>query len=505
MFGLAVALLAAGLVSGSAFTQAPPRSGEAADATTIRTTTRLVLLHVEAADHAGNPVHDLTKDDFRVFDNREPQAVQIFRLENVDSETTSDTGEEASRPGTFTNQRKRSGRELRIIVVDPAGFGTWNPGSFDYENAWHFVRKILAGTGPDNAVAVYEFADKLLVRHDFSDPYETLPRTIPITLEQRASVDLVDSSLSAEQGNPEPIKLPGFALARPRKPAGSRTKNFEQLVQHLAGIPGRKRVLYVGGPLPFSPMSQSFERIKRMLNDADIALYTVDARVPIGDGTIPAAYTGNWNSWILAADTGGEPFMPKDPSAAARRAWQRPPAQYVIGYYPRHNRWNGEYRVLSVTVGRPGVKISYRRGYYAGGRPMSSSDERNTLLQSIAYSPTEATGLPVRVEAYTVNQKRAVRLTVLLRPQDVSFGTRDSRATLDVLYQEQNKDIEPLSSKVETIEIPAARLLAKPRFLGIQRELKVATRAEQVRIIVRDRNSGAVGSVYIPLEHIPAR
>jgi hypothetical protein len=47
----------------------------------IRATTRLVQVSVIVHDKHGNPIAGLTKDDFVVFDEKKPQAIQVFLAE----------------------------------------------------------------------------------------------------------------------------------------------------------------------------------------------------------------------------------------------------------------------------------------------------------------------------------------------------------------------------------------------------------------------------------------
>jgi VWFA-related protein len=47
----------------------------------LRVTTRMVQLNVIVDDKHGNPVTNLTKDDFVVLDEKRPQAIQYFSFE----------------------------------------------------------------------------------------------------------------------------------------------------------------------------------------------------------------------------------------------------------------------------------------------------------------------------------------------------------------------------------------------------------------------------------------
>lgn len=49
----------------------------------FRADTRLVVLHASVTDHKGKLLTNLSKNDFKVFENGEPQQVKIFRREDV--------------------------------------------------------------------------------------------------------------------------------------------------------------------------------------------------------------------------------------------------------------------------------------------------------------------------------------------------------------------------------------------------------------------------------------
>jgi VWFA-related protein len=63
-------MLLAGILSTTAFAQ-------------FRADTRLVVLHASVTDHRGKLLTNLSKNDFKVFENGEPQQVKIFRREDV--------------------------------------------------------------------------------------------------------------------------------------------------------------------------------------------------------------------------------------------------------------------------------------------------------------------------------------------------------------------------------------------------------------------------------------
>jgi VWFA-related protein len=88
---------------------------------------------------------------------------------------------------------------------------------------------------------------------------------------------------------------------------------------------------------------------------------------PIGGLPNAAAFGfgGLYDLRYVAAQTGGVSSMWTDAAPVLARIDDGTRAHYLLAYYPSNDRWNGEYRAVSVTVNRPGVKVLFRHGYSA--------------------------------------------------------------------------------------------------------------------------------------------
>ena len=63
----------------------PPAGTDAAGQPVFRTGINFVRVDVIVTDKQGNPVTDLSLNDFEVFEDGKPQAVETFRLIKVDA------------------------------------------------------------------------------------------------------------------------------------------------------------------------------------------------------------------------------------------------------------------------------------------------------------------------------------------------------------------------------------------------------------------------------------
>ena len=55
----------------------------ASSAPVLKVTTRLIQVNVLVHDHHGNPVADLTKDDFEISDQGKEQRIAVFRVDST--------------------------------------------------------------------------------------------------------------------------------------------------------------------------------------------------------------------------------------------------------------------------------------------------------------------------------------------------------------------------------------------------------------------------------------
>jgi VWFA-related protein len=80
----------------------------------------------------------------------------------------------------------------------------------------------------------------------------------------------------------------------------------------------------------------------------------------------PPAETNAIQSIRTVADlTGGRVAIFTDVGQALSTLNETTRVQYLLGYYPKDENWDGKFRQIRVTVRRPGIKLSYRHGYFA--------------------------------------------------------------------------------------------------------------------------------------------
>ena len=172
-------------------------------------------------------------------------------------------------------------------------------------------------------------------------------------------------------------------------------KNIFTAIEYLRYADGQKHVLFFSDNGLFLPRADFEKGIVALANDARVAIHTsqtsgLNQRVPIqaaeerslSRGSRPSrrdfleASSGSPSRiWALSTlrnlseFTGGQSSIHGDIPAALTRLNEQTRCQYLLGYYPRSEGWDGQYRRIAVKVSRPDLTVAYRHGYYANRSP----------------------------------------------------------------------------------------------------------------------------------------
>ncbi|MFH1574293.1 MAG: hypothetical protein ABIG68_09935, partial [Acidobacteriota bacterium] len=152
----------------------------------------------------------------------------------------------------------------------------------------------------------------------------------------------------------------------------------------------------------------------------------------------------------ISESTGGLSAIHTDVGKALDRVDIATRSQYLLGYYPKDDRWDGRYRHIDVRINRPGVKVHFRHGYFA--RDFLEPYDRGKFL---AYSRiSAAAGHPgtdikdVRfemsaVEAVAPDGEKRVRVDLRIDPAGIGFrtanGLHTARLHISFFYADRSR------------------------------------------------------------------
>jgi Ca-activated chloride channel family protein len=290
--------------------QTPTVAGEAEETPRLTSVekVRLVLLPTSVTTRRGKPLRGLDRRDFRLYEDGLPREIDLFATEE-------------NTPIAIA------------FLLDVSG----SMGLHDHlGEAKRAIRHIVETLDEDDRVGLIGFADG---RVDW------------ITEFDRDRADFLER-LDVQR-------------------AAGRTALYDALAAspHLvdAEIRGRKAiVLITDGVDNASTLSRL--RATWMARRVAVPIYTLSF-VPVQEKLRP--YRVREALRVLerfSVETGGSLFPvhgTRDLDRAAEQIRNELRFQYVIGFYPTRDVWDGSFRVLRLETERSGLRVRTRRGYYA--------------------------------------------------------------------------------------------------------------------------------------------
>jgi VWFA-related protein len=305
----------------------------------------------------------------------------------------------------------------------------------------------------------------------------------------------------------------------------------QRSLESLAAERGRKSLVFVSGGLIQDPRLTINRQVVTESRRVNAAVYFLDARGLLGAQAGMDAEIGtrtefrDLGSWFtearersegsrgLAEDTGGFSVADgNDLGDGLLRIGREARSYYLLGYAPTNRKADGRFRAIEVKVAREGVRLRARRGYYAPGgdekRP-PPAEGRDAAIQRALDSPFDLAGVPLRAIADVLGPaepgKARVRVTVEADVRSLAFvdkgGTaRDTLELLLLVAREDTGEFTRFDQQFELSLRPETRARYERDGFPIHREMPLAPGRHQARIVVRDRNGGAVGSLLHEFE-----
>ncbi len=515
----------------------------------LRSTTRLVQLNV-IVQKGGQPAAGLKKEDFVVTDNGKPQTIAVFS-ENSNGALPNAASIAPLPPNTFTNRlEQRAGTPASITVILLDDLNTrWT----DRAQSRTQVAKFLRELKPEDHIGIYYLASSLRVLHDYTEDSSELLRRLSGYKPGQALPDL--------QGGESNKGLDGQSLQLDAWLRGAGASGIERdfytanrtvgtlralqfIAEHLSRVPGRKSLIWVSGGIPQeigltsmaawhdpSRLQQSFseeiDHAVRAMNDANIAVYPVDARGLMVGNTYDASRRGNTNPRKmsmpkeapgsknqatmdeLASRTGGKAFYnTNDITKAVSTAVEDSRLTYTLGYYPLDEKFDGKFHKVDVKVKVSGTHARYRKGYFDLPEQPQDNNKRKTELNEAVFSPLDATeiGLTVHIAPYAP-KPGSFEVLVKVDPQGIGLQKNNDRwdGKLDVLLIQKDARGNQFDGRDETVEMQLKQdkydIISKDG-LTYRQVIEKNSRATHIRILVRDASSGQIGSVTVPFGQV---
>jgi VWFA-related protein len=532
----------------------------------FRAATRLVEVTVTVVDKKGNAVAGLGPADFVVLDERKPQPVALFRFDGGPAAATVAGASAATLPpGMFTNRpgtTDSAPRNVTALVLD--NINTTPPqGVTARAQAMRYLRTLA----PRTITAVYLMADKLYVLHDFTDDaaalrarLERIKLATPTAWEMDERQATVEAEAFVRLFPPEEqsvaigfmrdkLRADAMADAAIRRDWMERSlAEIEALGAHLAGIPGRKSLVWIGGGfsmvaitattprrLDQSPMPELLEtsedkvrQVSRRLAQQGVVLYIVDAHYLEAPSdtraqspqTVPLRGRGNFEMLMdtkatsndtrpamqtMASITGGRYFYPGDVTSGVDKVVSDLQGSYTLGFYMPENP-DDKWHKLKVQVKRSGLSVRHREGYLADSHLAQPVKWTEEMWRTALSNPLGSPAIPLTAACKrTPSGELAVSVFADTGALQFLPDGENLKANLEVLIADRTGEgLARASRSVVTSTVTAAQWEAArqqaTRYDGIWKPTAGAT---TLRVIVHDVNSGRYGSLDVALNKVP--
>ena len=545
---------------------APADVAPVASSASFPTQVDVVTVDVVVTDKKGQSITGLTKSDFQVTEDDDPQAITDFeavQLPAVASEKP------APRPRVSTNLDREShaGRSFVILFDDihltlaggqrakaaVAQFLKTGVREGDRVSlvatgggAWWSTRM---EAGRDELIALLKRLDGRFIPDSTPErmsDYEAMRIHIyhDQQVEERVSRRFETYGASARSQTSQDANLyqngDPFVQARASDvyfQSVSRNRItlevLERVLLSLGAAKGRKAVILVSEGFIYDPNLDEFKDAVQASRRGNAAMYFLDARgltgmpsyftaefgPPIDTRDIGAVFLDNLQeaegAESLASDSGG--FSVKNTNDLGRgiqRIADESRSYYLLGYNSSNTARDGRFRKISVKLpGKKGLTIRARKGYFAPleGKTVAKRkpEQGDPAIQSALDSPYQEQGVPIRTTSYVFDETLLGKASALVAADvDVSkfaYTEKDGRFqdTLDfliVVAHRETGEFFRYDQKIEMNLMPATKERLAAQWFPIVRDFELAPGGYQAKIVVRDKNSGKIGTVIHEFE-----
>lgn len=485
----------------------------------------LVNVEVYVTDKDGNRVTGLTKDDFEILENGRPMTITNFsvveagRMLDPDAEEGPEPVAEPERDPLALPIRGTEAREPQvpedqrlylIVYVD-----NYNLQPFSRNRVLRELRDFLRNKlNPDDRVMLVTYDRELHVQHPWTEDEDVIARGL-LDLETMSG-----SAVNRESDRRDALERiqesEGYqaAMSYARTYASNIFNDLSftldalrSMVDGLAGMPGRKAILYVSEGLPmvagedlfyavqqkfrdYGSLTDSFEydasrrfdELTASANANRVTFYTIDAGglrthshidasnqsagLPGQALLIDQVYLSNLQSplQMMAEETGGKAIINAnrvtEPLEAVAQDFN---TYYSLGYTPAHYGDGRYYRIeVKMKDKVRGTQVRHREGYRDKPTTQRMADgTRAALLHSFTANPLELRmdfGQPTPSDQgrFMVPVHLAIPLSkVVLVPGE---GTYEARLKIFVGAVDESGGMSEITENLLPISIPASEV-----------------------------------------------
>jgi len=499
----------------------------------FRAKTEIVLVNVTVRDKDGNFARNLKAEDFTVLEDNKPQKVLSFDLENTDAVATTDVAQvkvlgntvaaapTPDKPATPSASFKD--RRMVILFFD---LSSMEPEEVERAtvSAENYVDKQMA---PADLVAIVSLGNSLNVDQDFTADKAQLKKVLQAFnsgngqgFEQGSTGTTEGTADTGGSFSADDTEFNIFNTDR-------RLQALRTVAKQLEHIDQKKSLIYFSNGMTRTGIENQSE-LRAATNAAvraNMAIYTMDIRglqaiVPGGEAqsaslrgvsaysgqSMQNAFDSNFSSQetlvTLAGDTGGRAYLDSNDLGKIYKGVQNDTSTYyMLGYHSTNPARDGRYRHITVKLKQPGMKVEYRKGYYAPSDYKHSNDEdRERQLDEELASDLPSTDLHVYFTAsyFRVgDDKFSIPVSLVVPGSEIPFAQKSDqdKATLDIIGVITDEKKRPITDIRDTVKL-ALNANAEVRRKNVQYNTRLFLPAGKyhAKFVLRENQSGLMGS-----------
>ena len=504
----------------------------------------LVLVNVTVRDKSGQFVPGMKPEDFTILEDNKPQKIVSFDVENVDAVPALDVAQAKPLPEAASGQTSPpvapadlasefaaqfKDRRLIVLFFD---LSAMEPDEID-RSVTSAERYVDTQMAPADLVSIVSLGSSLLVNQDFTADHALLKKQLD-AFSTGSGQGFEEGTTGTTEGTPDTGQP--FTADDTEYNIFNTDRRLEALrsvAEKLAHVQQKKSLIYFSSGMDRTGIENQSE-LRAAVNAAvrsNLAIYTMDMRglqalvaggeaqnaslrgvsAYSGQATLNALnsnFTTQETLVTLASDTGGRAFLDSNDFGKIFKGVQQDTSTYrLLGYHSTNRARDGRYRRIVVKSTVPGVKIDYRRGYYApADYQHSTPDDKERQLEEELASELPATDLPLylgvayfRLEA----NKFFVPISLVVPGSQIPFVRSSDRdkATLDVIGMVLDNQRHPLNRIRDTVKL-AVSTSAEVRKKNVQYDtgMSLLSGKYHLKFVVRENQTGRMGSFETDIE-----
>jgi VWFA-related protein len=489
----------------------------------------LIRLHATVLDTKGQPVTDLTANDFNIVDDGKPQTLYFFGKSGRAAEVAS-TSEFANR------KNGRIGNTVAVL------FDLMNQNQEHRVESWRALAKSLPPLAPGDSLYFYllNMQGELVPIHAVGDAEPVLEK----------AVKAASHGKQVQLGPEDQVKKTFHQL--------------EVLAASLAAFPGRRNILWLtdGMQVVYNPkipcsgdwvdcglyvphlavaLAQANVAVNVVSYNQDISMaahadpgswedkwrpapiadthgnemqdlahansVSAQGGAPAADGRGNPARTRGSDAALQLAQmaflTGGGIYFGQDIPAAIERIVTRDANAFEIAYVPSAANWDNKFHRVRVTCKRPKVTVQSRVRYYALPDSRPPLDRMRAALVTALQSPTDNSDIGLRVKSSRLAVGHGVHLDIRVHLPDILLheGEGKFKGSFYLLISDRGAS-GPLGEPAVLDLNPALtadqHAQAMKDGLPFAQDHPITEAVREVRVIVLDQNTNMVGSITLP-------